>query len=77
MTTDAPAVSHPAPPASKPWWKSKTIIFNVLVVMLAAAELQWSLVKDFVPGNVFTWVAFGLPVANAALRFVTSMAVTK
>lgn len=61
-------------PTSKPWWKSKTLWFNVLVLMLTAAESQLNLLKGALPGGLFTWVAFGLPVINAALRLISTTA---
>jgi hypothetical protein len=61
----------------KPWWKSKTLWLNGLVLMLAAAESQLNVLQGALPGGLFTWLAFGLPVANAALRFITSTALGK
>ncbi|MFM9902154.1 MAG: hypothetical protein ACKVOT_14175 [Polaromonas sp.] len=62
---------------TKPWWQSRTLWVNALVLALAAAEAQLNVLQGFLPGGLFAWVAFGLPVVNAALRFITSMAVTK
>lgn len=59
----------------KPWWQSKTLWLNALVLVLAAAETQLQVLKDVLPGSLLAWLAFGLPVANAALRFVTSAAI--
>lgn len=59
----------------KPWYKSKTLWFNALAIMLAAAETQFHVLQGALPGGLFTWLAFALPVANAALRFITSTAV--
>ncbi|OYZ76010.1 MAG: hypothetical protein B7Y09_22425 [Polaromonas sp. 24-63-21] len=64
-------------PAVKPWWKSKTLWVNAVVLALAAAESQLNVLQGALPGGLFTWLAFGLPVANAALRFITSTAVGK
>jgi hypothetical protein len=61
----------------KPWYKSKTLWFNALALMLAAAETQLHVLQGALPGGLFTWLAFALPVANAALRFITSTAVGK
>lgn len=63
-------------PTSKPWYFSRTLWLNAIVLMLAAAEAQLGVLKDLLPGGLFTWVAFGLPVANAALRVVTTAALT-
>ena len=62
--------------ASKPWYCSRTLWFNLLVLMLAAAEAQIGVLKDVLPGGLFAWLAFGLPVANAALRFISTTAIT-
>lgn len=63
--------------AAKPWWKSRTIWINVAMLMLAAAESQLNLLQGVLPGGVFTWLAFALPVVNAGMRFITSTAVGK
>lgn len=64
-----------ATPAVKPWWQSKTLWVNALVLALAAAESQLQVLQGALPGGLFTWLAFALPVINAALRFITSTAV--
>lgn len=61
---------------SKPWWASRTLWVNGLVLMLAAAETQLNFLRDVLPGGLFAWVAFGLPVVNAILRFVTTAALS-
>lgn len=61
----------------KPWWKSKTLWFNAVVLMLAAAESQLNVLQGALPGGLFAWLAFVLPVVNAALRFITSTGVGK
>ena len=52
----------------KPWWQSKTLWCNALALMLAAAEAQLNVLQGALPGGLFTWLAFGLPVLNAALN---------
>lgn len=66
-----------AAPACKPWWQSRTLWVNVVVLMLAAAEAQLGLLQGVLPGGLYAWVAFALPVANAGLRLVTTTAVGK
>lgn len=61
----------------KPWWKSRTLRVNAVVLVLAAAESQLHVLQGVLPGGLFAWLAFGLPVVNAALRFITSTAVGK
>lgn len=62
-------------PAAKPWWHSRTLWLNAVALALAAAESQLQLLQPLLPVNVFALVAFVLPVANAALRFVTTQGV--
>ena len=61
----------------KPWYRSRTLWFNAIALALAAAELQLNVLRGVLPGGVYAWLAFVLPVGNAALRFVTSTAVGK
>ncbi len=56
----------------KPWYKSRTLIVNAAVAALAAFELVSGLLQPFLPVNVFTAVAVGLPVINAILRVITT-----
>jgi len=64
-------------PPRKPWWKSRTLWFNALVLALTAAETQINVLQGALPGGLFPWVAFGLPVVNAALRFITAQGLGK
>lgn len=57
---------------TKPWYQSRTLWFNAIVLMLAAAEAQVGVIKDALPGGLYAWLAFGLPVVNALLRFITT-----
>lgn len=56
------------PPGAPPWWQNKVFWFNALVLVAAAAEEQLGTLQGVLPGSVFAWVAFGLPVANKAIR---------
>lgn len=56
------------PPGTPAWWKNGIFWFNAIVLAAAAAEEQVGLLKDVLPGSVFVWVAFGLPVLNKAIR---------
>lgn len=60
---------------SKPWWQSKTLWLNAIVLALAAAEDHVGLLQPVLPVNFYQLVAFGLPVVNAALRFLTTTGV--
>lgn len=58
----------------KTWWLSKTLWFNVIAVMLAAAETQLNLIQPMLPVSVYTLMAFGLPIVNMGLRLITTTA---
>lgn len=61
--------------SSKRWYQSKTLWLNAIVLLAATVETQLQVLKDVLPGGLFAWLAFGLPVANAALRFITATAI--
>jgi len=61
---------------SKRWYRSRTLWVNLVVLMLAAAEAQLGMLKTVLPGQPYAWLAFGLPVLNAALRFLSTTALT-
>jgi hypothetical protein len=61
----------------KPWYRSRTLWFNALCLALAAAEAQVNVLQGVLPGGVYAWLAFVLPVGNAVLRMITSTAVGK
>jgi hypothetical protein len=60
----------------KRWYRSKTIWFNLIILMLAAAETQLNVLEKVLPGGLYAWLAFVLPVGNAALRFVSTTVLT-
>lgn len=60
----------------KAWYLSKTLWLNALVLALAAAESQLNVLAGHLPGGLFAWLAFTLPVLNAALRLISSTALT-
>lgn len=59
----------------KAWYTSKTILLNALVAALVALEASTGLLQPFLPVNLYTAVAVGLPVINAILRVVTTQPV--
>lgn len=71
-----------APPAvvivqpAKPWWRSRTLWINAIVLMLAVAEAKLGYLQAWLPVNVYGLIAFVLPVLNAGLRVVTTGTVT-
>jgi hypothetical protein len=60
----------------KRWYRSKTIWFNLIILMLAAAETQLNVLQGILPGGLYAWLAFVLPVGNAGLRFISTTALT-
>lgn len=62
---------------TKPWYLSRTLWFNAICLALAAAEAQLNVLQGYLPGGVYAWLAFVLPVGNAALRLITTTAVSK
>ena len=61
---------------SKPWWHSRTLWFNALCLVLAGAEAKLGVVQGTLPGGLYTWLAFALPLGNAALRAITNSGLT-
>lgn len=62
--------------STKCWYHSRTLWFNAIVLMLAAAETQLQVLQAVLPGGLYAWLAFVLPIGNAALRFITTTAIT-
>ncbi|MDO8776216.1 MAG: hypothetical protein Q7K57_47415 [Burkholderiaceae bacterium] len=56
------------PPGAPRWWENKVFWLNAIILGAAAAEERLGLLQDVLPGSVFVWVAFGLPVLNKAIR---------
>lgn len=70
--TDVPRLDVVVRAQAKKWWKSKTLRFNLFVVVLAAAESQLHLIQPLLPVNFYQVLAFVVPIANKALRFLTT-----
>lgn len=60
----------------KPWYRSKTIIVNALAAALVALEAVSGLLQPYLPIDLYTAVAVGLPIVNAVLRVVTTEGVS-
>lgn len=56
----------------KKWYKSKTVLFNLLLAVLAAAEASFSLLQQYLPVNTYALLSFILTVGNVALRFIST-----
>lgn len=63
-------------PASKPWWQSKTIWFNLFTAVLIATELQLGVLKTAMPDWAYAWAGFALAMANVVLRTISSAALS-
>lgn len=59
---------------AKPWWQSKTLIVNLTAAALVALEGGTGMLQTYLPINLYTAVAVGLPVINAILRVITTQA---
>lgn len=68
----AAKVQQAGTPAAKPWWMSKTILFNTLVGVLLLAEAKVSSLQGILPDSKYQIVAFALPIINMLLRVITS-----
>jgi hypothetical protein len=56
----------------KPWYKSKTIWFNIIVAGLTALEASFSMLQPNIPVNIYGILATLLAVGNAMLRIIST-----
>ena len=76
QTTSAPAVPQiELVVKAKPWYRSKTMLFNLVCIGLATAESQLNVLQPLLPMPVWQLAAFVLPVVNAMLRVITNTGV--
>ena len=61
----------------KPWYKSKTIIFNAVVAALAALEGVTGLLAPYTGPNFYAALCVVLPIGNAVLRVISNTTLTK
>lgn len=59
----------------KHWAKSRTLWVNAVAAALVALEASTGMLQPHLPVNLYTAVAVGLPVINAALRVLTNQGV--
>jgi hypothetical protein len=59
---------------NKPWWKSKTLIFNMLAVLFVAIEAKFDLLKPYLPDQWYAYAVVILGATNAVLRIITTQA---
>ena len=56
----------------KPWYLSKTIVFNAAAAALLALETVSGLLQPHLPVDFYTALAVALPIVNAVLRVITT-----
>ena len=61
---------------AKPWYQSKTILFNILAAVLVAVQALTGALQPLMSVDFYQTVAEVLPVANAMLRLLTDSPVT-
>ena len=61
----------------KKWYKSKTIIFNSLSMLLIGAETNFMLLQPILGDSAYGVVLFIITMANIGLRTITTTAVSK
>lgn len=61
----------------KPWYKSKIVLFNILVAMGAALEASLSLIQGYFDPRVFLAIIALTSGVNVVLRFITSQGLGK
>jgi hypothetical protein len=62
-------------PTSKPWYQSKTILFNALTIVIAVAAYFGFTPDQAVTLQVSTFLVALSPVVNLVLRFFTTQPV--
>lgn len=62
---------------TKPWYKSKTIWFNIFVAVGTAVEASLSLIEGYFDPRVFLAIIAGVAGVNAVLRIISSQGITK
>ena len=52
--------------------RSKTLMFNLLVAIVASLEGVFTVLQPYVAGNVYAYLTIALTVGNAILRVLTT-----
>lgn len=60
----------------KPWWRSKTMWFNMAVAALIALEMNLPGLQGFIEPQTYAYVLMGVNIVNVVLRAVTKAPVT-
>jgi hypothetical protein len=59
----------------KPWYKSKTIMFNLIMSALVSAEQSFPLLQAFLGDSTYGILLFTLTIGNVVLRSITTSGV--
>jgi hypothetical protein len=60
----------------KPWWASKTLLFNMLVGGMLALEMNMPSLQGFVDPEMYAYLLLAVNIVNVLLRIVTSAPLT-
>lgn len=61
----------------KKWYKSKTIVFNLVSALLVGGEQYFSLLQPILEDKTYGAMLFAITMANIFLRTITTTGVTK
>jgi hypothetical protein len=61
---------------AKPFYQSKTIIINTLILIFVLCEQNFGLLESVLPSSLYKISAFLLPIINLLLRTITTAPVT-
>jgi hypothetical protein len=75
MPSGTPQLTVQVVPHAKPWWTSRTLIFNALALALLMAESQLQMLQPVLPVNAYAVAAFALPIVNLVLRTITTTSI--
>lgn len=71
MSTKEPVLAVP-----KPWWKSKTMWFNILIAALLGVEMNIPNLQNFIEPEQYAYLLGAVNIINVVLRTVTKAPVT-
>lgn len=60
---------------AKPWWASRTVLFNALMAGLAGLEMHSSIVKGYLGPEAYAVFSVVVAMVNVYLRFGTTQPV--
>jgi len=60
----------------KPWWRSKTMLFNMVAAALIAVEMNLPGLQSFIEPELYAYLLMGINIINVLLRAVTKSPVT-